>query len=146
MLMTTILTCALANSLAHQEITIGPNGGLMLDLSKDHSVQGEVTQKGNQFQIALFDKEMKPFAAGQQMLTATSGDRNKPEKLTVDKKDGKFIVPAQKGDDYWYIFQFRPTAEAKPVTARLHYQAAVCPECKKAEWLCDCVKKKDAKK
>ena len=45
------------------------------------------------FQIGLLDKDMKPMPIEKQTLTATTGDRSKPEKLTVETKDGKFVVP-----------------------------------------------------
>lgn len=130
---------------AHSDAKIGPNGGRILEFSKNQSLHGEVVEKAGMFHIALLDKNMKPVAAEKQTLTATTGDRAKPEKLTVEIKDGKFVVPIQKGGDHWTIFQFRETAEAKPVTARLHYIAKPCADCSKPDWLCECgtkIKKK----
>lgn len=131
---------------AHSDLKIGPNGGRVLDFSANQTVQGEVVEKDGMFHIALLDKEMKPMPIEKQTLTATTGDRNKPERLAVETKDGKFVIPMQKGGDYWTIFQFRETPEGKPVTARLHYIAKACPECGKAEWLCNCAMKDKAKK
>ena len=108
---------------AHSDVQIGPNGGRVLEFSTNQTVHGEVVEKDGMFQIGLLDKDMKPMPIGQQTLTATTGDRSKPEKLTVESKDGKFVVPIQKGGDHWTIFQFRETPDAKPVTARLHYIA-----------------------
>ena len=81
---------------------------------------------------------MKPIALAEQTLTASGGPTGKAEKLTVEKVGDHFVVPMLKGDNYWMIFQFRPTPAAKPVTARMQFDATVCAECKKAEWLCDC--------
>ena len=123
---------------AHSDAKIGPNGGRVLEFSKDQSLHGEVIEKDGMFHIALLDKNMKPVAVEKQTLAATTGDRAKPEKLTVEIKDGKFVVPMQKGGDHWTIFQFRDTADAKPVTARLHYIAKACADCDKPDWLCAC--------
>src|SRR6187399_164839 len=120
---------------AHSDVELGPNGGRILEFSKDQSVHGEVTVKDGKFHIAVLDKDMKPVALEDQSLTATSGDRAKPEKLIVEKKDGKFVVPTVKEGE-WIIFQFKDTAKSKPITARLQYDTKVCGECKKPEWLC----------
>jgi hypothetical protein len=130
---------------AHSDVQIGPNGGRVLEFSTNQTVHGEVIEKDGMFQIGLLDKDMKPMPIGQQTLTATTGDRSKPEKLTVESKDGKFVVPIQKGGDHWTIFQFRETPDAKPVTSRLRYIAEACPECDKPEWLCECGMKDKAK-
>jgi hypothetical protein len=133
------------SALAHGEIEIGPNGGRILEFSKNETLHGEVTVKDDTFQIALLDKDKKPVALADQELTATRGDHANPEKLTVAKKDGKFVVPTVKEGE-WIIFQFRDTAKSRPITARLHYDTAACGECSKAEWLCICAAQKAAKK
>ena len=141
-----VLLYTALTSFGHEEKQLGPNGGRVVDFSKDGSVHGEVVEKDGQFQIQLLDREMKPLTADQQRLTALVGDRSKPEKLAVEKRDGRFVFPAQKRDDYWMILQYQASAEAKPVTARFHYQSKPCPTCNKPEWLCDCHLKKGAKK
>jgi hypothetical protein len=125
---------------AHGEVEIGPNGGRILEFSKNESMHGEVRLTDNQFHIALLDKNMKPVALGEQELSATSGDRSKPEKLQVEKKDGAFVVPVVKAGE-WVIFQFRENAKAKPVTARFQYDLTICSSCKAAEWICQCAAK-----
>ena len=109
-------------------------------------MHGEVTVKDGKFHIAVLDKDMKPAALEKQVLTATSGDREKPGKLAVEKAHGHFVVPQLKGGDYWIFFQFKLTPDAKPVTARLHYDESPCPKCKKAEWLCVCGSEEKKKK
>ena len=130
---------------AHGDVELGPHGGRILEFSKNESMHGEVVFKDNHFQIALLDKDMKPVPIAEQELTATSGDRAKPEKLTVEKKDGAFVVPAVKSGE-WVIFQFRENAKAKPITARLQYDLTVCSACKEPEWLCKCAAKADGAK
>lgn len=129
-----------ASALAHGNVEIGPNGGRILEFSKNESMHGEVIFKDNQFHIALLDKDMKPAALADQELTATSGERAKPEKLVVEKKDGKFIVPAVKAGD-WIIFQYKENAKTKAITARLQYDPTICGTCKGPEWLCKCAAK-----
>ena len=130
-----------ASVFAHGDVELGPHGGRILEFSKNESLHGEVTLKANEFHITLLDKDMKAVVLAGQELTATSGDRTKPEKLAVEKKDGVFVVPVVKAGE-WVIFQFREHAKAKPITARLQYDITVCGECKGPEWLCKCAAKK----
>jgi hypothetical protein len=145
-LLTLLSSLALtAAAFAHGEVELGPNGGRILEFSKNETMHGEVTARDGKFTIALLDKDMKPVALAEQELTATTGDKAKPEKLTVEKKDGKFVVPMVKEGE-WIIFQFREVAKAKPVTARLHYDTTICSACKAPEWICECNKNADKKK
>lgn len=135
-----------ANSLfAHGGVELGPNGGRILEFSKDETMHGEVIAKDGKFHVALLDKDMKPVAVADQTLTVTAGDRDKPTKVEVSKADGKFVVPMQKGESYWVIFQYKASAKAKPITARLHYNAEICEECKAQEWLCKCAPEGETK-
>ncbi len=125
---------------AHGDVELGPHGGRILEFSKNESMHGEVIFKDQYFHIALLDKAMKPVSLTEQELTATSGDRSKPEKLAVEKKNGEFVVPGVKSGE-WVIFQFRENAKAKPITARLQYDLTNCSACKEPEWLCKCASK-----
>ncbi len=134
------LLSSLALSVAafgHGEVEVGPNGGRILEFSKNETMHGEVTEKAGKFRIEVLDKDMKPVALGEQVLTATSGDRAKPEKLTVEKDGKYFVVPTPKPGQ-WVIFQFKENAKAKAITARFEYDTSVCGECKNPEWLCKC--------
>lgn len=131
-----IATTALLS--AHEGVELGPNGGRILEFSKNETMHGEVTLKDGKFQIALLDKDMKPVTIAKQTLNATSGDRSNPEKLTVEVKDNKFVVPSLKGAEYHLVFQFKPAPDAKAITARLHYNAETCDGCDAPEWLCKC--------
>lgn len=134
-----------AGALAHGEVELGPNGGRILEFSKNETMHGEVTVKDGKFHIALLDKEMKPLALGAQELTATSGDKAKPQKLTVEKQDAKFVVPTVKEGE-WIIFQYKETAKAKPITARLLYDTKTCEKCDAPEWICKCAQNAQKKK
>ena len=130
---------------AHGEVEIGPNGGRILEFSKNGTMHGEVSVQDGKFHVAVLDKDMKPVALSEQTLTANGGPTGKAEKLVVEKKDGKFVVPTVKEGE-WISFQYKETAQAKAITARLQYDTKACGECKKLEWLCICAAEKTGKK
>ncbi len=139
-----LLSLIASITFAHEGVELGPNKGRILEFSKNETMHGEVTVKGDKFHIALLDKDMKPVAMAEQTLTATTGERDKPTKLTVEKDAKGFVVPVVKSGE-WLILQYKDSAKAKAITARLEYNTAICDECKKAEWVCEC-KKADEKK
>ena len=126
-----------AAAFAHGDIEIGPNGGRILEFSKNESMHGEVIVKDGKFQIAVLDKDMKPVPLAEQTLTASGGATGKAAKLEVTKADNKFVIPTVKSGE-WLIVQFKENAKAKAVTARLQYDTTPCPKCKGPEWLCKC--------
>jgi hypothetical protein len=139
-----LLSLITSLSLAHEGVELGPNGGRILEFSKNETMHGEVLVKNDSFHIALLDKDMKPVAISQQTLTATTGDRSSPVKLEVSKDAKAFSIPVIKAGD-WLILQYKDAPDAKTVTARLEYNTAICDGCNAAEWLCHC-KKEDAAK
>ena len=134
-----ILLVTLITSLAfgHEGVELGPNGGRILEFSDNETMHGEVTVKGEQFHIAVLDKDMKPVAMAAQTLTATTGDRAKPVKLEVTKDAKGFVIPVVKPGE-WLIVRYKETADAKAITARFEYNTATCEECQAPEWLCKC--------
>jgi hypothetical protein len=132
-----LLTFCAPMAFSHSGVELGPNGGRILELSKNETLHGEVTVKGDKFQLALLDKAMKPVAAVDQVITVTSGDRNKPAKLNVEKSGEHFVFPLVKNGE-WVIVQYRENAKAKPITARFEYDPGECAGCKNPEWLCKC--------
>ena len=132
-----ILSIITSLSLAHEGVELGPNGGRILEFSKNETMHGEVTVKGDKFHIAVLDKDMKAVAMDKQTLTATTGDRSAPQKLAVEKDAKGFLVPLVKAGA-WLILQFKNASGEKAITARLEYNTAICEECKNAEWLCKC--------
>ena len=130
---------------AHGGVELGPNGGRILEFSKDETINGEVTVKDGKFVIALLDKDKKPVAMTAQTLTAMTGPLAKPVAAKVEKVDGKFVLPVVKPGE-WIILQFKADDKAKAVTARLNYNTANCAPCKSPEWLCKCENDGDAKK
>ncbi|MDZ4405539.1 hypothetical protein [Prosthecobacter sp.] len=133
----TLLSLFTAVAFAHEGVELGPNKGRILEFSKNETMHGEVIVKGDKFHIALLDKDKKPVAMDKQTLTATTGERDKPVKLAVEKDAKGFVVPVVKAGE-WLILQYKNSPDAKAVTARLEYNTSTCEECKKAEWLCEC--------
>ena len=126
-----------AAAFAHGEVELGPNGGRILEFSKNESMFGEVTVKDGKFQIAVLDKAKKPVALAAQTLTANGGPTGKATKLEVTQAEGKFVIPAVKPGE-WLIVQYKDDAKAKAVTARLEYNTSKCDACGAAEWVCKC--------
>lgn len=131
-------------SFAHEGVELGPNGGRILEFSKNETLHGELTVKGDTFHILLLDKDLKPLALAEQKLTATTGDRESPRKLEVGRDSRGFVLPAVKPGE-WLILQFRNSPADKAVTARFEYNTAICEECQAPEWICKC-KPETAKK
>ena len=140
-LLTLLFTLTASIAFGHGGVKIGPNGGRVLEFSKNETMHGEVTVKDGKFHIAVLDKDMKPVAVAAQSLTATGGTREKPEKLTVTKDAGGFILPLVK-EGQWLIVQFKEKADSKAITARMEYDTGNCDACSSPEWLCKCAAKK----
>ena len=132
-----LVTLISSLALAHEGVELGPNGGRIVEFSKDETMHGEVTVKGGKFHIALLDKDLKPVALAAQSLTATTGDRKSPQKLAVEKTAKGFVLPEVKAGE-WLILQYKNSPDAKAITARMEYNTSICEECKAAEWLCKC--------
>jgi hypothetical protein len=122
----------------HGTIQLGPNGGRIFDLDSKTTPHLEVGQKGNHLVIHVLDANRKPMPLGDRALSITGGDRSNPQKLAVEKSADSFTAPLPKGEKFPIAFQLREKDGAKPVTARLAYDAHPCGECKKPEWLCAC--------
>jgi hypothetical protein len=144
-LTTLALTLIAGFAFAHGGVELGPNGGRILEFSKNESMHGEVTVKGGKFHIALLDKNMKPVAVSDQVLTATTGDRDNPKKLEVTKTDKNFTIPVLKSGE-WLIVQFKGKPDGKAITARMEYNTENCEKCSSPEWLCKCAPEGGKKK
>jgi hypothetical protein len=135
----TTLVLALGAGLAfgHEGIELGPNQGRILEFSSNETLHGEVTEKDGTLHIAVLDKDMKPVKVEAQGLAVTAGTREKPVKMEITKLADGFTlsVPA---DGEWLIMQFKETADAKAIIARLNYNTKNCEPCGQPEWRCAC--------
>jgi uncharacterized glyoxalase superfamily protein PhnB len=130
-----------ASALAHGGVELGPNGGRILEFSKNETMHGEVTFKDGKFRIAVLDKDMKPVKLAAQTLNASGGPTGKAVKLDVAKEGEQFVIPAVKSGE-WLILQYKDDATAKAVTARLEYDTKNCEKCNAQEWICKCAAEK----
>ncbi|MEQ1750638.1 MAG: hypothetical protein ABL974_14520 [Prosthecobacter sp.] len=132
-----LLTLISTLTFAHEGVERGPNGGRIVEFSKNETMHGEVLVKGDKFHIALLDKDMKAVPMAEQTLTAITGDRSAPQKLAVEKDVKGFLIPVVKAGE-WLILQYKNAADAKAITARFEYNTAICEECQAQEWICKC--------
>lgn len=139
-----LLSLLTSFALGHEGVELGPDGGRILEFSKDETMHGEITVKGDKFHITVLDKDMKPVVVDQQSLSAITGDRNAPQKLAVEKDAKGFVLPVIKAGE-WLILQYKNAPNAKAITARFEYNTATCEECKNPEWLCKCKPEADKK-
>jgi hypothetical protein len=140
--LTTLLLALTAGfAFGHGDIEIGPNKGRILEFSTNESMHGEVTAKDGKLHIAVLDKDMKPVKVEAQSLVVTGGTREKPVKLEVNKVTDGFTL-AEPAPGELIIMQYKETADAKAITARLNYNTKKCDPCGNPEWRCAC----DAKK
>jgi hypothetical protein len=113
-------------SLAHESVTIGPNGGRVLyaDSTTTPNVEVLVNPEGRA-EIWLLDKDRKPIPPGTQTITVTAGPRTEAKKLPAEVQGAKYItdkVPG--GAPYTMVVQVRESPGAKPLTLRLNYDPA----------------------
>jgi hypothetical protein len=125
----------------HGDIELGPNKGRILEFSTNETMHGEVTEKDGKLHIAVLDKDMKPVKVEAQSLVVTGGTREKPVKVEITKVADGFTLPAP-ADGEWLIMQYKETADAKAITARLNYNTKKCDPCGQPEWRCACEEKK----
>jgi hypothetical protein len=118
----------------HGEVKLGPNKGRLLSFGGDPKLSAEVREVDGKFQVELFDAKLQPVALSDQELTATSGERSKATKLSVEIKDGRyFILPTVKSGQF-VIFQLKSAPGAKPFTARFKYDTTPASDAT-PEWL-----------
>ena len=140
-LTTILLTLTTGFAFGHGEIELGPNKGRIIEFSSDESLHGEVLEKDGKLHIMLSDKDMKPVKIEAQTITATAGQRNNPTKLEVTVQGDAFTLTTP-AEGEWLILQFKASADAKAVTARLHYDTKKCDPFSNPEWRCGCAEKK----
>lgn len=140
-----LATLALAATVfAHGEVELGPNGGRIVEFGQKGPA-AEVVLQGETFTIGLYDEGTKKMVpATGQVLTISHKESGKA--LEPVLKDGKWTVAKPAGKDFWLILTLKDDAKGKGRTGRLHYDEAICGECKSPEWICKCTENKKAKK
>ncbi len=139
---------ALCGSLhAHGRFIFSPGGGRIIAIDSVTTPNAEVKVSADRrFEITFLDHDRKPIPIGDRKLVVTAGDRSAAKKLSVEAKGETLVTEiAPAGGNYYVIMQLREPGAAKSVPFRLHFDTAVCSECKQPEWLCDCGSKKSGK-
>ena len=130
----------------HAKIKAGPTGGRLITAVEPHAEF--FVNKDKKVEIRFVDDDNKVIAPGEQVVTATLGERAKPTKLAFTKDGDKLIsdqvVPA--GNDYPTVVQIKASAKAKAVNAKFNLNLTKCPECPNLEYACTCDHGADAHK
>lgn len=90
--------------------------------------------------VSFYDKNLKPVAAGDQVVSAVAEAKTGKANLSFSAKDGAFVSTSAlpEGDGYRIVLQVRDTVVAKPKNYRVEFHNEVCGECKRAEYACVC--------
>lgn len=124
----------------------GPTGGRLITQVEPH-VEFFVN-KDKKVEIRFVDDDNKVVAPGEQVITASLGDRSKPTKLVFTKDGDKLVsdktVP--EGNDYPTVVTIKTSAKAKAVNAKFNLNMTKCPKCPNPEYSCVCEHGDDEKK
>ncbi len=121
-----LLSLALAlttAALAHERITLGPNGGrvIFVDSPTTPNVEFLVNKEGRA-EITLLDVDRKPLPPGARTVTVTGGPRASAKRLATELKDGRFVTePVPSGAPYAVVLQIKESPDAKALTLRVNY-------------------------
>ena len=123
----------------HEKKEAGPNGGRIITSTNPH-YEFFVTPE-RKVKITFLGEDNKAIPAKDQIVTATSGDRSAPTKLTFTK-DGDSLISdkalPEGNNNPPIILQVKSSPDAKSVTEKFNANLAICPECKHAEYACTC--------
>jgi hypothetical protein len=110
-------------SLAHEAVTIGPNGGRVIYVDSPTIPNVEIiVNKTGQAEISLLDKDRKPITLSTQSMIVTAGPRSQAAKLNIEAKGSHFLTDkVPDGAPYTIIIQLRESPDAKAHTLRLNY-------------------------
>ena len=133
-----LLAFSAAPLAAHEGNDMGPNDGRIFELESKTTPHLEVGQKDGKFVVHILGEDAKQIPIAGRTLAITAGERSAPEKLKVEKSGEAFTAPIPKGEKFLVVFQVREADGAKALTARMTYDARICSECKRPEWLCTC--------
>ncbi len=122
----------------HEKKEAGPNGGRLIHSVEPH-FEFLVTSE-RKVKLTFLSEDKKPIAPKDQIVTATTGDRSAPIKLTFTKEGDSLISdkPLADAKEQPIVLQIKTTSDAKSVTEKFNINLAMCSECKHAEYACTC--------
>lgn len=116
----------------------GPKGGRILTTEAPHAEF--FVEKDRTVAVTFYDKDLKPLAPGEQVVSAVAEAKTGKVKLDFEKTATGFVSKQKlpEGDDFTVVVQVRDTAGAKPKNHRVLFHDEICGECKRAEYACAC--------
>jgi len=123
---------------AAEKITPGPKGGRLLD--NDPPRAEFFVEEDRTVTITFYDKDLKPVAASEQVVTATAEAPTGKVKLDFEKKGDVLVskAPLPAGDGYKVVVQLKANADAKPKNFRIPLILETCGGCNRPEYACIC--------
>jgi hypothetical protein len=100
----------------HDKVKAGPTGGRLITAVEPHAEF--FVNKDKKVEIRFVDDDNKVVAPGEQVVTATLGDRSKPTKLTFTKDGDKLVsdkpVPVGHGESQSGEREIQPQYDQVP--------------------------------
>jgi hypothetical protein len=116
----------------------GPNGGRLLTNVKPNAEF--LVLEDRKVKITFIGADGKAVAPAAQVVTAVTGERSAPVKLTFEKSGNSLVsnaaIPA--GDALPIVVQIKVTPDASAAVSKFNVNTAFCPGCKLAEYACTC--------
>ena len=116
----------------------GPKGGRLLE--KTEPKAEFFLEKDRTATITFYDAQLKPVAAGDQVVTVIASAKDGKKTVEFEKK-GEVLVSKSKlpeGEGYDMVVQVKQRADAKPQNFRFKLETHTCATCKRAEYACTC--------
>ncbi len=91
-------------------------------------------------QITFIDDEGNALPLENPTVSAISGDRSSPTRMTFEKRGGSLVSdkPLPEGDAVPIILQIRTTPGANNITEKFNVDLENCPTCEHREYACVC--------
>jgi hypothetical protein len=124
---------------SHEKKEAGPNGGRIVASVEPH-YEFFVTPE-RKVKITFLTEDNKATALKEQTVTATSGERSAPIKMTFTKEGDSLVSDKalpEGNNNPPIILQVKTTPDAKSVTEKFNVNLADCSECKHKEYACTC--------
>jgi hypothetical protein len=135
---TLAVMCAAALSVQAAKQIPGPKGGRLLE---NESPRAEFfVEKDRTVTITFYDKDLKPMAPGEQVVTAVAEGKKGKEKMEFEKKGESLVskTPLPEGEGYNVVVQIKAKPDSKAQNFRIKYESSPCEKCKRPEYACIC--------
>lgn len=122
----------------HEPKVAGPNGGRIIQVLEPHFEF--FVREDRKIQITFLNDENQPVAPVAQEISAITGDRSSPTRLTFAVQEGRVLsdTALPEGNNIPIILTIKATPESEPVRERFMINLSQCPICDYAEYACIC--------